>query len=287
MTRENALQKFDYEQSEIRVVRAELDTPEKSPFAISINNLRKSFSKESGVQTVLDGVDLDLDRGAIHGILGPSGAGKTTLVQCLLRLDSNHSGEILIEGSDWSKLSERQLRKERHRVGAIFQHLHLMASRTVRANIALPLEIAGLAHDRSDDRVTELLQWFGIADKGSDYPSRLSGGQRQRVALARALATSPSILIADEPTSALDTETKISVLDVLRRIRDEFGVTILIITHDLQAAEYVCDTLSILSAGRIVESGPTHEIIYSPKSKEAQRLFSGSEALSRKSGVNL
>jgi D-methionine transport system ATP-binding protein len=225
------------------------------------------------VHQALDGVDLHLTRGAIHGILGASGAGKTTLLRCLLHVEQPDSGEVLIEGCNWDTLSDHQLRQARQRVGVIFQHLHLVASRTVAENISLPLEIAGIPRDRRASRINELLHWFGIAEKASEYPARLSGGQRQRVALARALATAPAILLADEPTSALDTATKLSVLNIFRRIRDELGVTVLIITHDLQAAEYVCDTLSMLALGRIVESGPTSDVINSPQTSAAQHLF--------------
>ncbi|WP_213804170.1 ATP-binding cassette domain-containing protein [Granulicella sp. dw_53] len=248
------------------------------PFAISLRGLSKSYRDGMGIHHALDGVNLSLEKGAIHGILGASGAGKTTLLRCLLRLERADAGEVLIEGCNWNTLSDMQLRRERHRVGVIFQHLHLLASRTAAENISLPLEIAGIRKRDREARVAELLEWFGISDKGSEYPAKLSGGQRQRVALARALATAPAILLADEPTSALDTETKLSVLNVLRRIRDEFGVTVLIITHDLQAAEYVCDTLSILSSGRIVESGPTAEVIDSPQTDEARRLFAPSSS---------
>lgn len=145
--------------------------------------------------------------------------------------------------------------------------------------MALPLELAEVPPQRIAERVAELLDWFGLAGKSAEYPAKLSGGQRQRVALARALANHPRILLADEPTSALDTETKLSVLQILRRIRDEFGVTLLVITHDLWAAEYLCDTLSLLDAGRIVESGPTASIVNNPQSETARKLFGPGIAL--------
>jgi D-methionine transport system ATP-binding protein len=143
----------------------------------------------------------------------------------------------------------------------------------VAANVALPLEIAEQPAEQRNQRVLELLRWFGIAEKANEYPSRLSGGQRQRVALARALATSPSVLFADEPTSALDTENKLSVLNILRGIRDDFGVTVVLITHDLQAASALCDTLSLLEDGRVIESGPTTEVTKNPRTQAARRLF--------------
>jgi len=242
--------------------------------AVLIRGVRKSYIDHGRTKEALRGVDLAIRRGSIHGVLGTSGAGKTTLLRCILRLEKPDTGEIIIGGKDWANLSESVLRRERHNVGAIFQHLHLMASRTVAANVALPLEFSGVSRERITQRVDELLAWFGISDKAQEYPSRLSGGQRQRVALARALATSPTLLLADEPTSALDTETKRSVLNILRRIRDEFGVTILLITHDLQAAGSLCDTLSVIDSGRIVETAPASRIFLNPTSPAAQRLVS-------------
>ena len=180
---------------------------------------------------------------------------------------------MLLDGLDGARLGKDELRRERRRVGVIFQHLHLLASRTVAENIAFPLQLAGVPHQARQQRVDELLAWFSIADKAQEYPARLSGGQKQRVALARALATAPSLLLADEPTSALDTTTKRSVLNALERIRNEFGVTILLITHDLQSATRVCDTLSILEAGRTVDSGPVAQISLNPATKAARRLF--------------
>lgn len=240
---------------------------------VVIQGLFKSYAQGGQSVAALRGIDLALAPSTIHGILGASGAGKTTLLRCLLRLEKPDAGDILIDGRNWGLLSDTELRKHRHRVGVVFQHLHLLASRTVAENVALPLELAGVQRIERERRVAELLSWFGIAEKANDYPARLSGGQRQRVALARALATAPSLLLADEPTSALDTETKLSVLNILRRIRDEFGVTILLITHDLQAAGMICDQLSVLDGGRIVETGTALEIAQSPQTDAARRLF--------------
>ena len=254
--------------------------PGSSAPAVVLRGVTKSFIQNGQQNQVLRGVDLSLQQGEIHGILGPSGAGKTTLLRCLLLLEQPDSGEIRIADRDWASLSPRELRKERHRVGVVFQHLDLLTSRTVLANVTLPLEIAGWLRDARELRARELLRWFDIVEKASEYPARLSGGQRQRVALARALATSPSILLADEPTAALDIETKLSVLAILRRIRDDFGVTILLITHDLQAAAAACDTLSLLEDGRIVETGSAQEVIQNPQTEIARRLFTA-DSLSR------
>jgi D-methionine transport system ATP-binding protein len=239
--------------------------------AIIVRGLTKRFAP--ALTPALDTVDLDVPAGSIHGVLGLSGAGKSTLLRCVARLETPDAGEIIIAGSDWTHLSPAALRHERGKMGIVFQHLHLLSSRTVAANIALPLEISGTPRTAIAHRVTELLEWFGIADKAKEYPSRLSGGQQQRVALARALATNPRVLLADEPTSALDPETRGSVLNTLRRIREQLGVTILIITHDLHSAAAVCDTLTVLDAGRVAESGPASELLEHPATKITRRLL--------------
>jgi D-methionine transport system ATP-binding protein len=241
--------------------------------AIIVGSIYKSYSDKTGVIHALNGVDLEVQRGAIHGVIGASGAGKTTLLRCIARLEKPDAGAIIVESQHWATLPEQLLYRERHKMGIVFQHLHLLSSRTVAANVALPLEVSGVSRPEIWARVHELLHWFGIREKADEYPSRLSGGQRQRVALARALATKPVVLLADEPTSALDTETKESVLAVLRRIRNELGVTILLITHDLYAASSVCDVVSVLDAGRIVETGPVGQMFKHPVSAAARRLL--------------
>lgn len=226
----------------------------------------------------MNAVDLDVPAGSIHGVLGLSGAGKTTLLRCIARLEKPDSGEIRIAGSDWTHLSGADLRRERSRMGIVFQQLHLLASRTVAANVALPLELHGASRSAIASRVTELLEWFGIRDKAAQYPAQLSGGQRQRVALARALATEPRVLLADEPTSALDPETRASVLNTLMGIREQLGITILIITHDLRTAAALCDSITILDAGRVVETGPTFQVLSRPNTDVTRRLVAYNES---------
>lgn len=238
------------------IIQPSVTPTEASDPAAILRGVRKTFAANGHRHEALRGIDLAIRRGEIHGLLGSSGAGKTTLLRCLLRLETPDSGEILIDGQDWTKLRQSELRLQRHRVGVVFQNLHLVTSRTVAANVALPLEIAGVPREQRRQRVDELLDWFGVRDKAEEYPARLSGGQRQRVALARALITHPSLLLADEPTSALDVHTKLSVLNTLKRVRDEFNVTVMVITHDLSAAEILCDSISLLEAGRITDSGP-------------------------------
>lgn len=245
-----------------------LDGNQRTP--IVVHGLFKTWS---GGVPVLSGVDLELGCGTIHGVLGASGAGKSTLLRCIARLEEPDSGSILMEGREWMQLSAQALRAERRKVGIVFQHLGLLASRTAAQNVALPLELSGAERAHRLARVEELLGWFGIADKAGAYPARLSGGQRQRVALARALVNEPRILLADEPTSALDSETKESVLNTLLRIRDEMSVSILLITHDLSAVRTICDEISILDMGKIVETGPAARVIEQPASEAARKLF--------------
>jgi len=239
--------------------------------AIDVRAISKRFAPDAPL--ALDAVSLAVPEGEIHGVLGLSGAGKTTLLRCIARLEIPESGNILIAGSDWTSLPAPELCRERGKMGIVFQQLHLLSSRTVEANISLPLELNRRPNAVIKARVAELMQWFRITEKAKNYPAQLSGGQRQRVALARALATNPSVLLADEPTSALDPETRASVLNTLHNIRDQFGVTILIITHDIHSAAAICDEITVLDAGRIAESGSTHQILQSPAAEITKRLM--------------
>jgi D-methionine transport system ATP-binding protein len=250
------------------------------PFALSraiyVRGLTKRFA--TSALPALEAVDLDVPVGAIHGVLGMSGAGKSTLLRCIARLEKPDAGEIVVAGSDWTKLTGAQMRHERGKLGIVFQQLHLLSSRTVAANVALPLELHGTPRGEIVRRVAELLDWIGIAPKAANYPAQLSGGQQQRVALARALATKPRVLLADEPTSALDPGTRTSVLNTLRGIRDQLGATILIITHDLRSAAGICDSLTVLDAGRVVESGPASQVLDRPSTEVTRRLLAHTES---------
>ena len=255
------------------------------PPAIDVRAVTKRFALDA--PPALDAVSLHIPAGEIHGVLGLSGAGKTTLLRCIARLEMPDSGKILIAGSDWTSLTAAELRYERGKMGVVFQQLHLLSSRTVSANISLPLELNGTPRTAIIPRVTELLKWFGIEDKAKNYPAQLSGGQRQRVALARALATNPHVLLADEPTSALDPETRGSVLNTLNHIREQFGVTILIITHDLHSAAAICDKITVLNAGCIAESGSVRQILQSPTTEITRRLIAhGASSQSRATSLH-
>jgi len=250
----------------------EISVPTPPP-AVLLENLTKRYRQGSNWSNALSGISLSVSKGTIQGIIGFSGAGKTTLLRCISRLELPDEGRVLIDGADLANMNGPQLRSARRRLGVVFQQLHLFRSRTVARNIALPLELAGSSPEAIDERVAELLAWFGLETKADDYPSQLSGGQQQRVAIARALATKPAVLLSDEPTSALDPETTASVLELLRRVRDELGVTILLITHELSAVRSICDRVAVLDQGVIVEEGPVEEVLLCPASRTTQRLL--------------
>jgi D-methionine transport system ATP-binding protein len=240
---------------------------------VVLEGVRKRYKLKSKWIDALAGVDLSVSRGVIQGIIGFSGAGKTTLLRCISRLEQPDEGRVLVAGKDLAHLKSRALREARKQIGVVFQQFHLLRSHTVAANIGLPLKLAGRPRAEIAARVQELLQWFGLADKAEQYPAQLSGGQRQRVAIARALAIHPAVLLTDEPTSALDRETTASVLELLQRIRNEFGVTILIITHEIDAVRAICDRVAVLEDGRIVEEGEVAKVLSQPESSASKRLL--------------
>ncbi len=213
---------------------------------LEISGLRKTFP--NGV-VALDGVDLVVPKGEIVGVIGRSGTGKSTLIRCVNRLEEPTDGTIHLEGEDITRMRGPQLRAARRRIGMIFQQFNLLTSRTAAENVALPLEIAGVGRAERRRRALELLDLVGLGDRGASYPSQLSGGQKQRVGIARALASEPALLLSDEATSALDAETTNSVLDLLRRINTELGLTVLLITHEMDVVRRACDSVALLDAG--------------------------------------
>lgn len=246
---------------------------QKATPVVSLESVSKRYRHGEGWIEALSDVNLRVEACAIHGIIGFSGSGKSTLLRCISRIEQPDSGRVLIAGLDLAKVEGEDLRQARRRIGVVFQQLHLLRSRTVAANIALPLELCGRPKHEITARAAELLDWFGLADKASQFPARLSGGQRQRVAIARAIAMRPAVLLTDEPTSALDPETTASVLSVLRKIRDEFGVTVLLVTHEINSVRAICDRVSVLESGRIVEEGTVNEVLVNPQSSAAKRLL--------------
>ena len=229
---------------------------------ISLRDVHKVYRLRSGKEVrALDGLSLDVAPGSIHGIVGTSGAGKSTLVRCLTSLERPTSGHVSVAGQDMTALSPSQLREARRRIGMVFQHANLLDQRTTAQNIAYPLALAGVPGGRRHPVVKRMLDLVGLADRGGSYPSQLSGGQKQRVGIARALADEPAVLLCDEPTSALDPETTRSILDLIRDVRDRLGVTVVIITHEMSVVRRICDSVSLLEAGRIVQSGPIEDVV--------------------------
>ena len=219
-----------------------------------------------GATAALDGVSLTVRKGEILGIIGRSGAGKSTLIRCLNGLERPDTGEVIVEGRDIARLGERELQPLRRRIGMIFQHFNLLSAKTVEDNVALPLKIEGRPRAERLDRAHELLELVGLSDKAKAYPAALSGGQKQRVGIARALAARPALLLSDEATSALDPETTRSILALLKDINRRLGLTILLITHEMEVIRSIADRVAVIDAGRIVEEGPVWSVFADPRS---------------------
>lgn len=235
---------------------------------ITLTDVRKVY----GTVVALDGVSLHVEPGTIHGIVGPSGAGKSTLVRCLTGLERPTSGSIELDGQDIASLNETALRTARRRIGMVFQHVNLFDSRTALENVAYPLRITGTSAKSARARAAELLELVGLSDRANAHPAQLSGGQQQRVGIARALATEPAVLLCDEPTSALDSTTTHAVLDLIRDIRDRIGVTVVIITHEMDVVRRACDSVSLLDHGRVIESGTVSEAAADPATRLSHAL---------------
>ena len=242
---------------------------------IEIKHLTKKFEIKGHTVTALNDVSLNIEQGEIYGIIGMSGAGKSTLVRTINYLERPTEGQVIVEGNDLSKLSEKQLRKKRREIGMIFQGFNLLEQRNVLDNICFPLEIAGVKRKDAKERAKSLLKTVNLEEKAKAYPSQLSGGQKQRVAIARALATNPGILLCDEATSALDPQTTESILKLLKDINKEFGITIVIITHQMSVITEVCDRVAIIENGRLAEEGDVNVIFENPSSDAAKELISG------------
>ena len=239
-----------------------VDAPGADESMISLRNVHKIYHLRDGSDVrALDGLTLEIPAGSIHGVVGTSGAGKSTLVRCLTALERPTDGEVRVAGQDVTSLSASELRKARRAIGMVFQHANLLEQRTAAQNIAYPLDLAGAQKGQRRGRVSRMLELVGLADRGSSYPAQLSGGQKQRVGIARALADEPAVLLCDEPTSALDPETTRSILDLIRDVRDRLGVTVVIITHEMSVVRRICDSVSLLEAGRIVQSGPIEDVV--------------------------
>ena len=216
---------------------------------------------------------LRIAQGEIFGLIGQSGAGKSTLLRLINLLERPDAGQVRIDGQDLMQLDARSLRHTRQKIGMVFQQFNLMANRTVAGNVAFPLEIAGWSQERIRARVDECLEIVGLTERAQHYPAQLSGGQKQRVGIARALAPHPSVILADEPTSALDPQTTQSVLDCLKDINQRFGVTIVIVTHEMQVVRALCQRAAVLSAGRVVDVVSVQDRTMTPHHPETRALL--------------
>ncbi|WP_426757043.1 methionine ABC transporter ATP-binding protein [Myxococcus sp. Y35] len=234
---------------------------------IVFRGVSKVYASGGREVAALRNVSFRVEAGEIHGVLGQSGAGKSTLIRCANLLERPTEGSVHVDGQDLLALSPEALRRARQGIGMIFQHFNLFASKTVAANVAYPLEVAGWPRAHIRERVEELLALVGLSDKAKAYPSQLSGGQKQRVGIARALAPRPRVLLSDEATSALDPETTRSVLELLRDINRQLGVTLLLITHQMEVVKSICDSVAVLERGRLVEQGKVVELLARPGSR--------------------
>ncbi|KTR86075.1 methionine ABC transporter ATP-binding protein [Leucobacter chromiiresistens] len=228
-----------------------MSAPIAAPAAVVFDRVTRRFGSGEGAVDALADVSLDIPRGSIFGVLGESGAGKSTLLRLMNGLDHPTSGRVLVGGTDLASLAPRELRAMRHRIGVVFQHFNLVGNLTARANVALPLR---LQHRRDPERVAAMLEFVGLSALADRYPAQLSGGQQQRVAIARALVTGPELLLCDEPTSALDTHTTAEILDLLQTTRTEFGTTIALVTHELDAVQAVCDAAAVFERGVLLDT---------------------------------
>lgn len=239
---------------------------------IELKNIKKTFQHRGKTITALDDISLSIAEGEIYGIVGQSGAGKSTLVRCINLLERPSSGEVIVDGKSLTTLSKNELLKTRRDIGMIFQHFNLLSSKTVYENIALPLVFAGASAQTIKEKVTPLLELTGLLEKAHHYPSQLSGGQKQRVAIARALSSSPKVLLSDEATSALDPKTTESILSLLKTINKTLGVTIVIITHEMEVVKSVCDRVALLEHGKLVETATVEAFFTEPQSELGKRF---------------
>ena len=241
---------------------------------IKLNNITKIFTLPDKKLTALDNVSLHVPKGQICGVIGASGAGKSTLIRCVNLLERPTHGAVVIDDVDLTQLSDAELVKTRRQIGMIFQHFNLLTSRTVFENVALPLELENKSKAEIREKTTALLALVGLSDKHNVYPANLSGGQKQRVAIARALASDPKVLLCDEATSALDPATTQSILKLLKEINRTLGITILLITHEMEVVKRICDQVAVIDKGRLIEQGTVSEIFSNPKTELAQEFIS-------------
>ena len=240
---------------------------------IDIQDLSLTYAGPQGPVHALKNINLHIQAGEVFGIIGRSGAGKSSLVRCMNLLNRPGSGKMIVNGRDLLQLSDAQLRQARQEIGMVFQHFNLLSSRTVFDNAALPLELAGVSKAEIAQRITPLLELVGLAHLANRYPAQISGGQKQRMGIARALASNPRVLLSDEATSALDPETTRSILDLLRQVNRELGVTVVLITHQMQVIKQIADRVAVMEAGQVVELGAVLDVFTNPQQAITQSLI--------------
>ena len=245
---------------------------------IELEHVSKAFEQKGEQVQALQDINLQIENADIYGIIGMSGAGKSTLVRCLNYLERPTEGKVLIDGKNMGALTEKELRKQRGDIAMIFQHFNLLMQKNVVSNVCFPLQLQGVSRDKARKRALELLKTVGLEDKAKAYPSQLSGGQKQRVAIARALASDPKILLCDEATSALDPQTTVSILNLLKQINQELGITIVIITHQMSVVQEICNKVAIIENGHLVEDGTVASVFSKPKSRAAKELIFGQDS---------
>lgn len=255
---------------------------------IRVENLCKRFNTKGGTVEAAKNISFSIEKGEIFGIIGLSGAGKSTLVRCLNLLERPTSGTVRVNGKNLTELSEKELRKERQKIGMIFQHFNLLMQRTALDNVCFPMEIAGIKKAEARKKALEYLRIVGLEEKALSYPSQLSGGQKQRVAIARVLASDPQILLCDEATSALDPQTTKAILELIKEINRDYGITVVVITHEMSVVQEICDKVAVLERGALVETGTVEELFRNPKTDEAKKLvFSGRTQIQEMKGKRL
>ena len=255
---------------------------------IQVENLCKRFNTKGGTVEAAKNISFSIEKGEIFGIIGHSGAGKSTLVRCLNLLERPTSGTVRVNGKNLTELSEKELRKERQKIGMIFQHFNLLMQRTALDNVCFPMEIAGIKKAEARKKALEYLKIVGLEEKALSYPSQLSGGQKQRVAIARVLASDPQILLCDEATSALDPQTTKAILELIKEINRDYEITVVVITHEMSVVQEICDKVAVLERGALVETGTVEELFRNPKTDEAKKLvFSGRTQIQEMKGKRL
>lgn len=248
---------------------------------IRLEDVSKIFDTAAGNVHAVENVSLTIQEREIYGIIGFSGAGKSTLVRCVNLLERPTKGKVIVDGKDLTSLNDKDLRTMRKRIGMIFQHFNLMKSRTVYQNIAFPLKGSTLSQKEKDNKIKRLLELVDLSDKIDAYPSQLSGGQKQRVAIARALANDPKVLLCDEATSALDPQTTKSILRLLKKVNEELGITIVLITHEMSVIKEICDRVAVMEHGHVVEEGSIIDIFARPKAEVTKNFVGSTSNLSR------